>query len=227
MAAVVGFFRAQIAEIERDAALRWYGVAMAFLHIVTYLYWVDHRIAAFVHAEAEPICWPLVPECGALRVLSPTGLTLLLRGYFAAAVGAGLLFVSRRLVAWAYVSLVLVNALKLAIMLLDYRLRMNQHYMGFFAAFAYLFVPAKRDALRVLVTLFYFWAGTLKLNWEWISGAGLYRPMWPFAGVGVMVACIYVIVLQLVVTWWLLRKRAGLLWPPFARLRTFQPLSAQ
>ncbi len=173
MTAVVGYFRAQIAEIERDAALRWYGVAMAFLHVVTYLYWVDHRIAAFVHAEAEPICWPLVPECGALRVLSPTGVTLLLRAYFAAAVGTGLLFVSRRLVAWAYASLVLANALKLAIMLLDYRLRMNQHYMGFFAAFAYLFVPAKRDALRVLVTLFYFWAGTLKLNWEWISGAGL------------------------------------------------------
>src|SRR2546428_5279443 len=208
MMAVVGYFRAQIGEIERDAALRWYGVAMAFLHVVTYLYWVDHRIAAFVHAEAEPICWPLVPECGALRVLSPTGVTLLLRAYFAAAVGTGLLFASRRLVAWAYASLVLVNALKLAIMLLDYRLRMNQHYMGFFAAFAYLFVPAKRDALRVLVTLFYFWAGTLKLNWEWISGAGLYRPMWPFAGVGVMVACVYVIVLELVVTWGLLARRA-------------------
>jgi len=227
MAAVVGFFRAQIAEIERDAVLRWYGVAMAFLHIVTYLYWVDHRIAAFVHAEAEPICWPLVPECGALRVLSPTGVTLLLRGYFAAAVGAGLLFVSRRLVAWAYVSLMLVNALKLAIMLLDYRLRMNQHYMGFFAAFAYLFVPAKRDALRVLVTLFYFWAGTLKLNWEWVSGAGLYRPMWPFAGVGVMVACVYVIVLELGVTWGLLVRRAWIFWVAFVQFLIFHALSWQ
>src|SRR2546425_13075406 len=99
MTTVLGYFRAQVAEIERDAALRWYGVAMAFLHVVTYLYWVDHRIAAFVHAEAEPICWPLVPECGALRVLSPTGVTLLLRAYFAVAVGTGLLFASRRLLA--------------------------------------------------------------------------------------------------------------------------------
>src|SRR5207247_8364140 len=61
MRAVVGFVRAQIAEIERDDPLRWYGAAMAFLHVVTYLYWVDQRIAAFVHAQAEPICWPLVP----------------------------------------------------------------------------------------------------------------------------------------------------------------------
>jgi len=160
-------------------------------------------------------------------VLSPTGVTLLLRAYFAAAVGTGLLFASRRLVAWAYASLVLVNALKLAIMLLDYRLRMNQHYMGFFAAFAYLFVPAKRDALRVLVTLFYFWAGTLKLNWEWISGAGLYRPMWPFAGVGVLVACAYVIVLELVVTWGLLAKRAGVFWAALVQFLIFHALSWQ
>jgi hypothetical protein len=227
MSAVVGFLRAQIAEIEGDAALRWYGVALAFLHVITYLYWVDQRVVAFVHAEAEPICWPVAPACEKLRVLSAAGVTLLLRAYFAAAVGAGLLFASRRLVPWAYAGLVLVNLLKLGVMLLDYRLRMNQHYMGFFATFAYLLVPGKRDALRVLVTLFYFWAGTLKLNWEWISGAGLYRPMWPFSGVGVVLACVYVIVLELGVAWGLLAKRAWIFWTSFAQFLVFHALSWQ
>jgi len=227
MSSPVQFIRSQIAEIEGDAALRWYGVAMAFLHVVTYLFWVDQRIVAYVNAQAEPICWPLVPACEQLRVLSAPGVALLLRAYFAAAIGAGLLFASRRLVPWAYAGLVLVNALKLAIMLLDYRLRMNQHYMGFFAAFAYLFVPGKRDALRVLVTLFYFWAGTLKLNWEWISGAGLYRPMWPFSGAGVVAACVYVIVLELGVAWGLLAKRAWIFWGAFAQFLVFHALSWQ
>src|SRR5438445_10857213 len=227
MSAAVGFLRAQIAEIEGDAALRWYGVALAFLHVVTYLYWVDQRVVAFVHAAAEPICWPVAPECEKLRVLSAAGVALLLRAYFAAAVGAGLLFASRRLVPWAYAGLVLVNLLKLDVMLLDYRLRMNQHYMGFFAAFAYLLVPGKRDALRVLVTLFYFWAGSLKLNWEWISGAGLYRPMWPFSGVGVVAACVYVIVLELGVTWGLLAKRAWIFWAAVAQFLLFHALSWQ
>jgi hypothetical protein len=227
MPSPVRFIRAQIAEIERDDALRWYGVAVAFLHVVTYLFWVDQRIAAYVSAQAEPICWPLVPACEKLRVLSAPGVALLLRAYFAAAIGAGLLFASRRLVPWAYAGLVLVNALKLAIMLLDYRLRMNQHYMGFFATLAYLFVPGKRDALRVLVTLFYFWAGTLKLNWEWISGAGLYRPMWPFSGAGVVVACVYVIVLELGVAWGLLAKRAWIFWGAFAQFLVFHALSWQ
>src|SRR5438128_4590960 len=227
MSAAVGFLRAQIAEIEGDAALRWYGVALAFLHVVTYLYWVDQRVVAFVHAQAEPICWPLVPECEKLRVLSAAGVALLLRAYFAAAIGAGLLFASRRLVPWAYAGLVLVNLLKLGVMLLDYRLRMNQHYMGFFATFAYLLVPGKRDALRVLVTLFYFWAGTLKLNWEWISGAGLYRPMWPFSGVAVVLACVYVIVLELGVASGLLAKRAWMFWTSFAQFLVFHALSWQ
>ena len=223
----VGFLRTQIAEIERDDALRWYGVAMAFLHIVTYLYWVDQRIVTFVHAQAEPICWPLLPACENVRVLSAGGVALLLRAYFAAAIGTALLFAFRRLVPWAYAALVLVNGLKLAVMLLDYRLRMNQHYMGFFATFAYLLVPGKRDALRVLVTLFYFWAGMLKLNWEWISGAGLYRPMWPFSGAGVIVACLYVIVLELGVAWGLLAKRAWFFWAAFAQFLVFHALSWQ
>src|SRR5215471_704445 len=227
MPVALRFVRAQVAEIQCDDALRWYGVAMAFLHVVTYLFWVDQRIVAYVNAQAEPICWPLVPACEQLRVLSAPGVALLLRAYFAAAIGAGLLFASRRLVPWAYAGLVLVNALKLAIMLLDYRLRMNQHYMGFFAAFAYLFVPGKRDALRVLVTLFYFWAGTLKLNWEWISGAGLYRPMWPFSGAGVVAACLYVIVLELGVAWGLLARRAWIFWGAFAQFLVFHAMSWQ
>ena len=227
MPSPVRFIRAQIAEIERDDALRWYGVALAFLHVVTYLFWVDQRIVAYVSAQAEPICWPLVPVCEKLRVLSAPGVALLLRAYFAAAIGAGFLLASRRLVPWAYTGLVLVNALKLGIMLLDYRLRMNQHYMGFFATLAYLFVPGKRDALRVLVTLFYFWAGTLKLNWEWISGAGLYRPMWPFSGAGVVAACVYVIVLELGVAWGLLAKRAWIFWGAFAQFLVFHGLSWQ
>src|SRR5881296_2692766 len=68
LAGIAGYFRAQIGEIERDDALRWYGAALAFLHVVTYLYWIDQRVVGFLHAEAEPICWPLAPDCHAQRV---------------------------------------------------------------------------------------------------------------------------------------------------------------
>src|SRR5206468_1159388 len=144
-------------------------------HVVTYLHWIDQRVVGFLHAEAEPICWPLAPDCHALRVLSAAGVTRLLRAYFAAAVGVGVLFAWKPLVPWAYASLITVNVVKLAVMLMDYRLRMNQHYMAFAATFVYLLIPGKRPALRVLISLFYFWPACPNLTWGWTPAPGFSR----------------------------------------------------
>src|SRR5262249_24393278 len=168
------FLRAQSAEIEADPALRAYGVALALLHVLTVVWWLAQGAVGFLHAGAEPICWPVFPECERLRGLRPRALVYPLLAHELAAVGVGLLFVSRAQTGAAYTGLLALDVLKAGIMLLDFRLRMNQHYMAFSVTAVYLFVPGKRNALRVPVALFYFWAGTLKLNWEWVSGAGLY-----------------------------------------------------
>lgn len=223
--AIVRFVRRQIDEIQGDPVLRYYGVALAFLHVVTFLWWIDQRVIAVLHSGAEAICWPIFQECHRLRVLSPAGLGVLLLVYLGWAVAAGGLFLSGRWVPWAYAGLLGLNLLKLAIMLLDFRLRMNQHYMAFAVSAVFFFVPGKRDAIRVLVTLFYVWAGTLKLNWEWISGAGLYRPLWLFTGVGVIVACLYVVVLELVVSWGLLARRGWIFWAALGQVLNFHVFS--
>src|SRR5262249_57725420 len=85
----------------------------------------------------------------------------------------------------------------------------------------------RRAAPRSLFPLFSFWAGPLTLNWEGISGAGLYRPMWPFSGAGVVAACVYVIVLELGVAWGLLAGRAWVFWAAFAQFLVFHALSWQ
>src|SRR5438445_12968615 len=105
MSAAVGFLRAQIAEIEGDAALRWYGVALAFLHVVTYLYWVDQRVVAFGHAQAEANGCPLVRDSENVPVVSGAIRAVLIRAYLAAAISAGLLFVSARPATSAYAHL--------------------------------------------------------------------------------------------------------------------------
>jgi hypothetical protein len=134
-------------------------------------------------------------------------------------------FARRRWVTAAWVGLLLLNLGKLALLAFDYRLRHNQHYMALFAAAVFLFVPGKRDALRVLIVLFYFWAGTLKLNWEWLSGAALYRPLWFFTGAGVVAACAYVVVLELAIAWGLLAERAWVFWATFAQIALFHVMS--
>jgi hypothetical protein len=220
------FLESQVAEIRHDRVLRIYGAALAALHVLTAAYWIDQRTIAFLHSRAEAICWPIFQECERLRVLGPAGLSWAFLLYLLAAIGVGLAFLSGpQATRGAYWGLVGLNVLKAVIMLLDFRLRMNQHYMAFAATAAFLFVPGKRSAVRVLVVLFYFWAGTLKLNWEWISGAGLYRPIWLFSGVGIIVACVYVIVLELVVSWGLLARRGVLFWPALGQFVVFHVFS--
>jgi hypothetical protein len=73
--------------------------------------------------------------------------------------------------------------------------------------------------------LFYFWAGTLKVNWEWISGAALYRPLWFFTGRGVIVACAYVVLMELFVSWGLLARRSWIFWSAVAQLALFHVMS--
>ena len=156
----MGYLRSQIAEIQSDHVLRLYGAAMAALHVLTVCYWIEHRALRWLGRD------PL---------LDPAQLSWVLVAYLLGAIGVGALFLSAAQTPSAYWGLLALNALKAGIMLLDFRLRMNQHYMAFAASAAFLFVPGKRSALRVLVALFYFWAGTLKLNWEWVSGAGLWH----------------------------------------------------
>src|SRR5262245_41232231 len=224
-ARVGAFLKAQILEIRADGVLRLYGACLALTHILSVLFWLDSGSWRYMHEASEPICWPLIPWCEHLRVLSPAeaqfGLLL-----FAAAAGVVALAFSRgRWTSAAYTGLFLLTIAKIGLVALDYRLRLNQHYMAFWVCFVYLLVPGKRDAVRLLLVLFYFWAGTLKVNWEWISGAALYRPLWFITGRGVIVACAYVLLMELVVSWGLLARRGWIFWSAVTQIALFHVMS--
>lgn len=217
--------RVQVEEIRADPVLRIYGAGLALLNVLTIQYWRWSGEQTVMSSGSEPICWPLVPNCADLRVLTADQVHRLLQLFVLGAVVVAALFLWRRFVPAAWAGLLALNLVKVALLALDYRLRHNQHYMALWVAAVFLFVPAKRDALRVLVVLFYFWAGTLKLNWEWISGAALYRPLWFFTGAGVIVACAYVVVMELVVAWGLLAARAWIFWAALAQVALFHVMS--
>jgi len=216
---------AQVDEIRADPVLRLYGAALALLNVLTVQYWRVSGEQTVMSRATEPICWPLVPNCAALRVLTDGEVHRLLQLFTLGAVAVAALFLWRRFVPAAWAGLLALNLVKLALLALDYRLRHNQHYMALWVAAVFLFVPGKRDALRVLIVLFYVWAGTLKLNWEWISGADLYRPLWFFTGAGVVAACAYVVVMELGISWGLLASRAWVFWAALAQIVLFHVMS--
>lgn len=217
--------RAQIDEIAADAALRWYGIALLATHTMTAVWFLTAERSSLAGAGEDAICWPLVPDCERFRLLSAGQLDALVLGYGVAALVCMALFARRRWTAPAWAGLALLTLLKLAVLALDFRLRLNQHYMSTAACAAFLLVPRKRESLQLMLVLFYFWAGTLKLNWEWVSGAALYAPLWLLTGRAVVAACAYVVVLELVIVWGLLARRPLYFWSSLAQVLLFHVMS--
>jgi hypothetical protein len=222
---VISILRRQADAIAADPALRAYGAALAGLQLL-FAYWIQRDGKLRILAPGrDAICWPLLPECEWLRVLPVEGLEWLLTLHALAALAVGAAFLRRGWTGRAYAGLWVLLLVELAVLAIDFRLRRNQHSMALAVTGAFLAVPDKRAALRVLICLFYFWAGTLKLNWEWLSGAALYRPVWLFSGDWLIAATSYVIALELAIVWGLLARRAWLFWGVFAQLVVFHVFS--
>lgn len=218
-------FGAQVEEIRRDRVLMLYGGALALTHSLSMLFWRQTSAVGFLGRGAEAICWPLLPGCETLRVLTSHEVMWLLRGYFVLGLGVAALFAFRRTVALAYAGLGGLTLLKLLVLALDFRLRLNQHYMAMWISAVFLLLPGKRDAIRILLVLFYVWASTLKFNVDWVSGAALPRPLWLVPAGLISAACVYLIVLELVVSWGLLAESAWIFWGALAQFALFHAVS--
>lgn len=220
-------FGAQLREIRDDPALRLYGCALALTHALSMLFFRKIGASDLLARGTESICWPLVTGCEALKVLPVDTLGCLLRGYFAAGIGVATLFLIPRFFRVAYLGLAALTLFKLLLLALDFRLRMNQHYMILWVSAVFFLVPGKRDAIRVLVVLFYVWASTLKFNADWMSGAALPTQSWIIPVALTVPACIYVIILELGVSWGLLAKNKWVFRAALGQFLVFHAVSWQ
>jgi len=222
---VPAYLRRQIDEIADDPVLRAYGAVLALTNLLTAYWLLQGGYAGLVARGEDAFCWPLVPECERFRWLDAGQLEVAFWIYGAASLVVALLFLRRSDAARGWLGLAALTAFKIAVVALDFRLRRNQHYMAFAVTGVFLLVPRKRQAVPLLLVLFYFWAGTLKLNREWLSGAALYRPLPLFAGRGIVAACAYVVVMELAIVWGLLARRPAIFWASLAQVLVFHAIS--
>lgn len=167
------------------------------------------------------VCWPLLPHCAPLHVFSPLQIHLGLALYTLLGLATMAAFL-RQHVRPGWWLLLLLALGKIAILALDYRLRLNQHLMTAMLTFAFLLLPDRRRVLRYLLIAFYFWAGLLKLTPEWLNGTALYaRHPLGIPDALLPLACQYVVVLEVVLVFGLLSRRPWLFWLTFAQLGLF------
>lgn len=211
----------QIQTIAEDRVLRWYGVAVSLLLTVTAVAWTYAEIWRLLTPSGDVICWPMLPNCRELRVLDADQLRLAMYALGVGSLVPAGLFATGRGIAVAWWALLGLNVVKHALILLDFQMRLNQHLMAFWVTLAFLFLPAKRTTLKLLVVLFYFWAGVLKLTPEWLTGAALYAKPWPLDGPLLPWATGYVLVLEIALIWALLWERSKAAWLTLAQLIVF------
>jgi hypothetical protein len=220
----VGWFRRQIEEIRADPALMFYGVALALANVFTWYHWQYRAgVPQMIGGDAAPLCWPFWEDCRSL--LPAWVVNRLLWGYLLLSVVAGWCFLVRR-VATGYWLLVAINVMRTAVMVQDYRLRANHHYMLNWVVLAFLFLPGKRALLHHVLVSLYFWAGMLKLTPEWLSGAALYGQdrLWIPASL-VPASCVYVVLLETTLVFGLYSRQNWIFWATLAQFGAFHVFS--
>ena len=205
-------------EIKLDKALSLYGIALSLAYILSIFYW--YKIGGIYFASTEePWCWPFYSQCWNLRATLAQSIAHFIALLVLASISLTYFVFKKIDKACIFIFLTWVGTLLLVVQ--DFRFRSNQFYMLSWVTLVYLFAPSKKTSLSAIIIALYFWAGRLKLNWEWVSGADLYEKLWFIPQDLTIVACIYVIVLEMVFIWGLLSNRKWIFWGTFFQLALF------
>lgn len=196
------FLNKQISEIYTQKFLVFYGAILALLHVLTAFFWRNSasQLSTGTH------CWSFFSDCDFYSSLIHFEFKLTLLFYAGLALLAAVLFCLNK-VKLAFYSLLLVTLFKALIQISDYRYMGNYHYMHHVICIVFLFFPAKSNSIKLFITLFYFFAGLLKFNADWLSGAALLREV-PWVSKEIMSWLLFsVLYIELVLNWFLLSKQ--------------------
>lgn len=192
--------------------------------MLTGIAWFTYKNVTSLLASDDVVCWPIVPCEGIRSHLTRTTVRALVAIYIALGASTAISFALRRTRS-AIVTFAGACALGTFVYALDYRLRFNQTYMLAWICLAFLFAKKKVETLSWLLAAFYFAAGLLKLTPDWLSGKALYASPLFVPESLVPAACVYVVVLELVVVWGLFHARATIRRAALAQLVLFHVVS--
>src|ERR1700733_4015931 len=203
-----------------DLVIDVYRWAIVASHVAAFLFLLNTNSLTILTKDVEPLCWPYFQSCGQVRFETTAPLSVMMLIQFSLITLAVVTLTLRHDRAFWTVMFVL-NVYLFAIISLDYRFRANEFYMLFWVSIVFLFWPAKRWAIPLILMSFYFWAGTLKLNYEWLSGAVLYHSLYLIPQQFAWAACTYVVILETIMVWGLLAKRAWVRWLALGQFALF------
>lgn len=184
---------------------------LTFSHLVTAYFWASS--SAWMHYSLQNhkiYCYPIFKSCYELVFSDLFYVKYIFFGYLIiSAITIALIIFGRNKVTFGL--FVCLFFLKFSILLSRYNFMGNYHTMHLTMVIVTLFAKQSLDKYRFVLCLQYFFAGLLKLNLEWLSGAALtsysqYLLKGPFH----VLSLAYVPVLELILIWGLLSKNSFL-----------------
>ncbi|WP_374028938.1 hypothetical protein [Bdellovibrio bacteriovorus] len=212
-------------EILSSRALQVYGGLLSLTHVLSAYFWMDRSLDLVVKASeiGTPLCWPLAPFCNELRFANTISAANFLQIYaLLGVVGAGLFFFNKS--RWGFIALILLLAVKIFFTSLSYGLMGNYHYMSFFAHVAFLFLPHKKIIIPFFLGIFYWGAGILKFDPEWLSGVALITPSF-LPPVLQHLSLLYAVVLECILVFGLFSANRWIRWSVLVQFVLFHIFS--
>ena len=210
---MINYINSQIKEIQETPGLSLFGAFLAVSHFYAIALWnkKDFFVSRLSPMNSEPICFPFFPNCDQYRIFDEPQLKFILLFYLALTIAGLFCFLQKKLVPVAYGILALLSIIKISIHLSNYNFMGNYHYMANFVYWTFLLLPNKKTLVKYLIVCFYFAAGLLKINIEWLSGAAMISP--PYIMGDLLVASLfYVVILELVFVFGLLSANKWIRW---------------
>ncbi len=170
------YFVNQIKEIQSSKSLIYFGSFLSLTHLVTFQFW-NHLSFYYFNTSNHPsnICWNFFSSCDVLSFSSVLFSKIAIFIYLIISLLSIYFFIIKQ-VKYGYLTLCFLVFFKYIVLLMSFYHMGNYHYMPFIVSFLYLFFPLKRISIPVMISLFYIFAGFLKLNnLEWLTGGSLWK----------------------------------------------------
>ncbi len=215
------YLQNSIQEILASRSLKYFGSALALTHVFSFWFWTNNGNLLLKYLR-DPfrVCWPIYSQCYKYTFASDLMVHAILGIYGVLALTCFLAFLIKAFNSYAYPLLLFLFFFKLFIFFQDYRFMGNYHYMPLWVSIAYLFFPDKIRTTFFLIPLFYFFAGILKFNVEWLSSVSFTKPIALSAKL-LEWLCAYVPFLEMLMVWGLLSKKRLIFWFTFMQLFCF------
>ena len=223
---MINYLKNQIEEIKNTPGLCLFGAFLSVSHIYAITLWNKNSffVSRLSQLNSEVICFPFFPNCDLYAVFSDSQLQNFLYFYLGLSLVTLFCFLQKKLTTYAFALLFVLFIFKISIHLSNYNFMGNYHYMANIIYFSFLFVPNKKAIIKYLIVGFYFAAGLLKLNIEWLSGAAMISP--PYIMGDLLVASLfYVVILELLFSFGLLSANKYIRWFSLAQFTAFHIFS--